>query len=193
MAGFGIRACIMAQDLTQIHNAYGHNESITSSCDTKVAFTPNKIETSEQLSRLIGDTTVRTGHTTASTCNVSTSESESRRALMTPDEVRRLPLDEGLIFTRGRHPIRAKLLQYFEEPYFRRLAEVPAPAKSDRIITAPPPVAGKSAETPADTRTAAGGATARPATVKPAAKPGPLTAQMKVSFLKYAASGSTKK
>jgi type IV secretory pathway TraG/TraD family ATPase VirD4 len=113
---------------------------------------------------------------------------------MTPDEVRRLPTDEALIFTRGRHPIRAKLLQYFEEPYFRRLAEIPAPAKSDRIITAPPLVAGKSAQTPVDARrTAARGTTARPATVQPAAKLEPPTAPMKVSFLKYAASGSTKK
>jgi type IV secretion system protein VirD4 len=192
MAGFGIRACIMAQDLTQIHNVYGRAESITSNCDSRVAFTPNKLETSEELSRMIGDTTIRTGHTTASTHNVSTSESESRRPLMTPDEVRRLPIDEGLIFTRGRHPIRAKLLLYYQEPYFRQLSEIPAPAKSDRIITAPPPVAGKSASTPESPVLVRAGSP-RPVAVKPANPAPPLTAQRKVSFLKYAANGSTKK
>jgi len=192
MAGFGIRACIMAQDLTQIYNVYGRAESITSSCDSRVAFTPNKLETSEELSRMIGDTTVRTEHTTASGRHVSTSESESRRALMTPDEVRRMPIDEALIFTRGRHPIRAKLLLYFEEPYFRRLTEIPAPAKSDRIITAPPPVAEKLANTPVDERTAAQGESQRPAAVRPV-NPAPPVTQRNVRFLKYAASGSTKK
>jgi type IV secretion system protein VirD4 len=190
MAGFGIRACIMAQDLTQIHSVYGRAESITSNCDSRVAFTPNKLETSEELSRMIGDTTVRIGHTTASTRNISTSESESRRALMTPDEVRRLPVDEALIFTRGRHPIRAKLLLYFQEPYFRRLTEISAPAKSDRIITAPPPVAGKSASTP-ESPVVLRGESSRPAALK-AGKPETPTAPRKVSFLKYAASGSKK-
>jgi hypothetical protein len=72
------------------------------------------------------------------------------------------------------------------------LAEIPAPAKSDRIITAPPPVAEKSAGTPVEAGTAAWGGSPRPAAAKPA-NPGPPTAQMKVSFLKYAAGGSTKK
>ena len=80
---------------------------------------------------------------------------------MTPDEVRRLPINEALIFTRGRHPIRAKLLLYFEEPYFRRLTEIPALAKSDRIITAPPPVAEKSASTPVEEPTATQGGSPR--------------------------------
>jgi len=111
---------------------------------------------------------------------------------MTPDEVRRLPLDEGLIFTRGRHPMRAKLLLYYEEPYFRRLTEIPAPAKSDRIITAPPPVAGKSASTPESPVVVRGGSP-RPVAVKPTNPASPPMAQRKVSFLKYAANGSTKK
>jgi type IV secretion system protein VirD4 len=190
MAGFGLRACIMAQDLTQIYNAYGHNESITSNCDTKVAFTPNKIETSEQLSRLIGETTVRTGHTTVSTRNASTSESESRRPLMTPDEVRRLDTTEALIFTRGKHPIRAKLLRYFDEPYFRRLAEIPPPQTSDRTITAPPVVAGKTAKTPVDARSAVLAEVPPAAATKPTVPPAP---EMNVSFLKYAAGGSKTK
>jgi type IV secretion system protein VirD4 len=155
----------------------------------KVAFTPNKIETSEQLSRLIGETTVRTGHTTVSTRNASTSESESRRPLMTPDEVRRLDTTEALIFTRGKHPIRAKLLRYFDEPYFRRLAEIPPPQTSDRIITAPPPVAGKSASTPANVPPAGPDTAVRATT----AQPPPLAAQTNVSFLKYAAGGSKTK
>ncbi len=138
MAGFGLRACLMAQDLTQIYNAYGRNESITSNCDTRVAFTPNKIETAEELSRLIGQASVRHVHRTVSHSGVSVSESEVGRPLMTPDEVRRLGTDEVLIFTRGEHPIRARLLQYYKEPYFKRLSAIKAPAKSDRTITAPP-------------------------------------------------------
>ena len=45
MAGFGLRACLVAQDLTQIYTSYGRHEAVTINCDTTVAFTPNKIGT----------------------------------------------------------------------------------------------------------------------------------------------------
>jgi len=38
IAGYGIKACLIAQDITQIRGAYGHDETITSNCDTRVAF-----------------------------------------------------------------------------------------------------------------------------------------------------------
>ena len=66
IAGYGIRACLVAQDLTQIYEAYGHDEAITSNCDTSVAFTPNKMQTAQELSRLAGETTVRHAHRTLS-------------------------------------------------------------------------------------------------------------------------------
>jgi type IV secretion system protein VirD4 len=64
IAGYGIRACLVAQDLTQIYEAYGRDESITSNCDTNVAFTPNKLETAQVLSRMAGETSVRHSHRT---------------------------------------------------------------------------------------------------------------------------------
>ena len=137
IAGYGIRACLAAQDLTQIYEAYGHNESITSGCDTKVALTPNNIQTAEELSKLLGPASVRHEHRTRAGGGASVSEPEVGRPLMTPDEVRRLGVDETLIFTRGQHPIRAALLRFYEQPYFKRMATIKPPAASDRTITAP--------------------------------------------------------
>ena len=137
IAGYGIRACLAAQDLTQIYEAYGHNESITSGCDTKVALTPNNIQTAEELSKLLGPASVRHEHRTRAGGGASVSEPEVSRPLMTPDEVRRLGVDETLIFARGQRPIRAALLRFYEQPYFKRLATIMPPAASDRTITAP--------------------------------------------------------
>jgi type IV secretion system protein VirD4 len=137
IAGYGIRACLAAQDLTQIYEAYGHNESITSGCDTKVALTPNNIQTAEELSKLLGPASVRHEHRTRAGGGASVSEPEVGRPLMTPDEVRRLGVDETLIFARGQRPIRAALLRFYEQPYFKRLATIMPPAASDRTITAP--------------------------------------------------------
>src|SRR6202007_1925213 len=127
IAGYGIRACLVAQDLTQIYAAYGHDEAITSNCDTSVAFTPNRMQTAQEISKLAGETSVRHSHRTVSSAGASTSEPEVARPLMTPDEVRRMRTDEVLIFTRGQPAIRAQQLQYHGQAYFKKLAAIAPP------------------------------------------------------------------
>ena len=140
IAGYGIRACLVAQDLAQIDAAYGHNETVTINCDTTIAFAPNKIETATEYSRLAGETSVKYEQRSSShqgwtgTTSNSLSTPETRRALITPDEVRRLPANEILIFTRGHPAIRANRLEYHTVPAFQRRASSPPPATSDRII-----------------------------------------------------------
>ena len=138
ISGYGIRACLVAQDLTQIHAAYGHDEAVTINCDTTVAFAPNKIETARALSELTGETTVRHAHRTVSSAGTSVSEPEVGRPLITPDEVRRLGADEVLIFTRGHPAIRARRLQYHQQDFFKRRAAIAVPKTSDRIVIVPP-------------------------------------------------------
>ena len=143
IAGYGIRACLVAQDLTQIYAAYGRDEAVTVNCDTMVAFAPNKIETAQALSKLAGETTVRHAHRTVSSAGTSVSEPEVGRLLMTPDEVRRLGANEVLIFTRGHSAIRAKRLQYHQQDFFKRRAAIAVPKTSDRIVTVAPTQAGQ--------------------------------------------------
>ena len=140
VAGYGIKACLIAQDLSQIHAAYGHDEAITSNCHTRVAFAPNRIETARLLSQMTGETTVRHAHRTVSSSGASVSEPEVARPLITPDEAMRLGSNEALIFTSGRPAIRATKLRYYSDPSFKRLAQIAPPPKSDRIEYAPPVV-----------------------------------------------------
>ncbi len=134
IAGYGLRACLVAQDITQIHEAYGHDESITSNCNTRVAFTPNKMESARWISAMVGETTVRHSHRTVSASGVSTSESEIKRPMMTPDEVMVMDEDAALIFTRGHPTIRATRIRHFNQPLFSRRTKIPPPAQSDRIL-----------------------------------------------------------
>jgi type IV secretion system protein VirD4 len=134
IAGYGLRACLIAQDLSQIHAAYGHDESITSNCNTRVAFTPNRVETARWISAMAGETTVRHRHRTMSSSGDSTSEPEIARPMMTPDEVMRMNENEALIFTSGHPAIRATKLRYFKRPIFVERATIPPPSQSDRII-----------------------------------------------------------
>ncbi|HLV93900.1 MAG TPA: type IV secretory system conjugative DNA transfer family protein [Candidatus Acidoferrales bacterium] len=133
IAGYGIKACLITQDITQIHRAYGRDETITSNCDTRVAFRPNGIETGRLLSQMTGETTVRHVHRTISNSGASVSEPEVARPLLTPDEAMRLNDSEALIFASGRPAIRAAKLRYYTEPFFKQRAAIQAPLKSDRI------------------------------------------------------------
>jgi len=136
MAGFGLRACLAVQSLSQIYKFYGRNQSITDNCDSTVRFTPNKMESAEEISRLVGQTSVRHAHRTESGRGASHSEPEVARPLMTPDEARRMSTEEVLVFARGQRPIRAPMLKYHDEAYFHRLSAIKPPVQSDRTVTA---------------------------------------------------------
>jgi type IV secretion system protein VirD4 len=115
IAGYGLRACLIAQDLSQIHAAYGHDEAITSNCHTRVAFTPNRVETAGLLSQMAGEATVKHAQRTLSNSGTST------------DEAMRLPKDAALVFSTGMPTAWASKLRYYKHPEFGRRAQIPPP------------------------------------------------------------------
>jgi type IV secretion system protein VirD4 len=58
IAGYGLKALLITQDLSQLTKAYSKDESILSNCHIRIAFAPNKIETAELLSKMSGASTV---------------------------------------------------------------------------------------------------------------------------------------
>src|SRR5216684_925251 len=97
MAGFGLKAYLITQDIRQIVDEYGRNESIVSNCQVRVAFAPNQYDTAELLSKMTGTQTIRKASFNFSGSRmspildrVSTHMDEIERPLMTPDEIMRL-------------------------------------------------------------------------------------------------------
>lgn len=140
LPGYGIKAFLIVQDLSQLYAAYGRDESIVSNCDIRVAYGPNKVETSRLLSDMAGAMTVHkeTRTYTGNRLNpvlmhVLASEQESQRPLLTPDEALRLPADATLVFVSGTRPILGRKLYYYRDPAFADRARIPAPAISDRL------------------------------------------------------------
>ena len=149
IAGYGMKAYLIIQDISQLWTAYGKDESIFSNCHVRVAYAPNKVETAELLSKMAGTTTmvkqnhVFSGSIYGSQSNIQTSTQETQRPLLTADEVMRLPAatkdakgnvtepGDMLIFMAGQTPIYGKQILYFMDPVFSARAKVPAPEKSD--------------------------------------------------------------
>ena len=151
MAGYGLKAYLITQDIRQIVDAYGQNESIVSNCHVRIAFAPNQVETAELLTKMTGTQTVQKasfnfsgsrfspvmGHINASVDHVE-------RPLMTPDEVMRLrpPQKEStgdterivapghmLIFVSGNYPILGTQMLYFLDPVLTERATSKPPAR----------------------------------------------------------------
>ena len=133
MAGYGIRAFLIAQSLNQIEKAYGEHNSILDNCHVRVAFATNDERTARRISDAIGTATEQramrnyAGHRLAPwLAHVMVSRQEVSRPLLTPGEVMQLPAADELVLLSGRPPIRAKKLRYFEDRRFRsRIAPPP--------------------------------------------------------------------
>jgi TraM recognition site of TraD and TraG len=54
----GLKAYLITQDIRQIVDEYGPNESIVSNCHVRIAYAPNQYETAELLSLMTGTKTV---------------------------------------------------------------------------------------------------------------------------------------
>ncbi len=149
MAGYGLKAYLITQDIRQIVDAYGNNESIVSNCHVRIAFAPNQFETADLLSKMTGTTTVAKASYNYSgsrfapvMAHVNASVDHIERPLMTPDEVLRLKPSQKqgdgiserivapgqmLIFVSGHYPILGTQMLYFLDPALAARAAIPPP------------------------------------------------------------------
>ena len=132
MAGYGVRAFLIAQSLNQIEKAYGEHNSILDNCHVRVAFATNDERTARRISDALGIATEQramrnyAGHRLAPwLAHVMVSRQETARPLLTQGEVMQLPSDDELVLVSGIAPIRAKKLRYFEDDNFRARLSTP--------------------------------------------------------------------
>ncbi len=139
IAGYGMKALLIVQDLSQLYAAYTKDESIISNCHIRIAYAPNKIETAELLSKMAGTATVEhtqrqySGNRMAVVLqNVNTNEQIVSRPLLTADECMRLPPEDELVFVAGHAPIYAKKIIYYKDPEFAARCAMPPPEATGR-------------------------------------------------------------
>jgi type IV secretion system protein VirD4 len=137
MAGYGLRAFLIAQSLNQIEKAYGPNNSILDNCHIRVAFATNDERTAKRISDALGAKTEMramrnyAGHRLAPwLAHVMVSRQETARQLLTPGEVMQLPADDEVVLVSGLPPIRGKKLKYYEDANFSGRV-LPPPKLSD--------------------------------------------------------------
>lgn len=138
-----INISIILQSVMQLTKNYGDaGETIISCCDTILFLGCNDTETADFVSNLSGVSSIRVISTKDSRSSslgyrapmqgYSIGEGDGKRNLMNPDEVRRLPRDDVLIYHNGCNILQAHRCGYILHKFYRdglppeeRLAEYP--------------------------------------------------------------------
>ena len=121
---------VILQNIDQLEAVYEKSyETIMGNCDTHVFLGSNSFKTVEYFSKALGEKTISRDSVSVnkdkkkSKTGYSESDQIMARALMTPDELRRLDNDTCIIFEKGIKPVKARKFYYFEHDMAKEMAE----------------------------------------------------------------------
>lgn len=130
LRGYGCRMMFIFQALTQMKDLFGENwNTVWAGIDQKLFFGIRDTETAEALSKILGDTTVlsrsesktdrpATGPSGAfgfGTSDTTIVKAETKRSLMTADEITQTDARTVFVIPSGVRPIKANQVRYYEE------------------------------------------------------------------------------
>ena len=117
----GISFSVILQNLDQLEAVYEKSyETIMGNCDTHVFLGSNSYKTVEYFSKALGEKTIERDSISINKdrqyfrTGLSKSDQVMARALMTPDELRRMDNDLCIIFEKGIKPVKANKFYYFK-------------------------------------------------------------------------------
>ena len=121
---------VILQNIDQLEAVYEKSyETIMGNCDTHVFLGSNSYKTVEYFSKALGEKTIGRDSISINRdrqnwkTGKSVSDQVMARALMTPDELRRLDNDLCIIFEKGIKPVKANKFYYFKHPMAKKLSE----------------------------------------------------------------------
>ena len=120
---------VILQNIDQLEAVYEKSyETIMGNCDTHVFLGSNSYKTVEYFSKALGEKTIARDSVSINRdrqnwkTGKSVSDNVMARALMTPDELRRLDNDLCIIFEKGIKPVKANKFYYFKHPMAKKMA-----------------------------------------------------------------------
>jgi type IV secretion system protein VirD4 len=149
LPGYNLRVVLVIQSPSQLREVYGPNnaETMLKSLAARIVFAPKDMADAREISEELGFVTVKSRSRSRSAFwgsrggrGPTVNESDQRRALMLPQELKELGNDKAIVFYEGLPPILCRKVRYFESWVFRkRLLPPPAPCPERPAPAAPPP------------------------------------------------------
>lgn len=124
IAGYKIQLLTIFQNVSQLNEIYGDQgrKTLLANHSCKIVFAPNEQEDAEYFSKEIAYLTTTSSSKSRSSHKASVSrgksQSEAKRALMLPQELKQMAFDEEIVLLGGEHPIKCQKALYFKERYF---------------------------------------------------------------------------
>lgn len=124
IAGYKIQLLTIFQNVSQLNEIYGEQgrKTLLANHSCKIVFAPNEQDDAEYFSKEIAYITTKSTSESRNDNKASTSrgksESEAKRALMLPQELKRLPYDKEIILLNGENPIKCEKALYYNNHFF---------------------------------------------------------------------------
>lgn len=120
MAGYNLRLLPVIQSMAQLDAVYGKDvaRALATNHAMQVVFAPREQQDANDYSEMLGYTSLRRRNLTRGRTRreLSRSESEERRALMLPQELKAMDPRHEIVFCEGlAHPARCRKIRYFAE------------------------------------------------------------------------------
>lgn len=134
MAGYNLRLLPIIQSMAQLDATYGKEvaRTLMTNHALQVIYAPREQQDANDYSDMLGYTTVRKQNVTRGR-DTSRSESEERRALMLPQELKAMGPDTEVFLYEGLpHPVKCDKIRYYQDRHFtqRLLEKVAIPTLS---------------------------------------------------------------
>jgi type IV secretion system protein VirD4 len=120
MAGYNMRLLPVIQSMSQLDATYGKEVSRTliTNHALQIVFAPREQQDANDYSDMLGYTTVRKENITRGR-EVSRSQSEERRALMLPQELKAMGSEKEVFLYEGiPHPVMCEKIRYYKDRHF---------------------------------------------------------------------------
>ena len=148
MAGYNMRLLPIVQSFSQLEATYGRDNArtIMTNHALRIIFAPREQQDANEYSDMLGYTSVRKDSVSRSRARESSytrSESEERRALMLPQELKAMGDEKQILIVEGMaHPVMSEKIRYYKDPAFqqRLLPRVEVPVLSLPVAASSPPV-----------------------------------------------------
>lgn len=137
MAGYNMRLVLIYQNKGQLigqdGQAYGERgaQNILGNCSIKMLYQPEDDEDAEEYSKALGTQTVtsrsRSRGTSRGGTSSNTTDSDQRRPLMYPQELKEMGVDKVIITSKLCKPIFADKIMYFKDEELKDRADLPPP------------------------------------------------------------------
>lgn len=146
IAGYGMKVFLINQGLPQINGIYGKDNQILMNCHIQIFYAPNDNDTGKYAESMLGNKTIIVESQSDSGnggffARKNISRSETGRALMTSDELKRMG-DKEIIVASGFPPVFTDKIKYYENNFFTdKLMDAPYVSdviRNDPVMNANP-------------------------------------------------------